>query len=171
MPFPGAYSENTDLIRVLDNRFKKLVVQSYKKNWLYRRLLRAMQVVECYDKIEMPIYLGPSQSGKWIKRGDLAPDAADYKTAMGFFKNRYVIVPKSSVMFDRWESKGNPMKVIDLEDLAQVEARVARCRAVSYALINGIGAPQPDGLSTVLEKLAPASQVGVFGGINKATKA
>ena len=165
------YSENFDLVRTLANRQKQLVAQELEKSYLFKRFKSEAQVIDCYDNVEVPIYLGPGTAGKWMQRGDLLPDAADSKIAKGYFSNRYLAVPAGIDKLDEWENEGNPGALFKLAEYNQWEAMLAHFRAMSYAVFSGAGGAQPDGLSTILEKSAPAAQTAVVGGINKATKA
>ena len=164
------YSENFDFVRTLENRQKKLVAQELEKSYMFKRFKETSQVMKCYDNVEVPVYLGPGTAGKWMKRGDLLPDAADSALAKGYFNNRYLAVPAGIDLIDQWENEGNPGALFKLAEFNQFEAKLAHFRAMSFAMINGTGGAQPDGLSTILEKAAPAAQTAVVGGINKATK-
>ena len=164
------YSENFDLVRTLENRQKQLVAQELEKVYLFKRFKESAQVVNCYDNIEVPIYLGPGTSGKWMRRGDLLPDAADSKIAKGYYDNRYLAVPAGIDKIDQWENEGNPGALFKLAEYNQWEAMIAHFRAMAFAIFSGTGGAQPDGLSTMLEKAAPAAQTSVIGGFNKATR-
>lgn len=164
------YSENFDLVRTLENRQRKLVAQELEKAYMFKRFKSEAQVINCYDNIEIPIYLGPGTSGKWMQRGDLLPDAADSKIAKGYYDNRYLAVPAGIDKIDEWENQGNPGALFKLAEYNQWEAMLAHFRAMSYAMFSGGGGAEPDGLSTILEKSAPASQTATVGGISKASK-
>jgi len=164
------YSENFDLVRTLENRQKKLVAQELEKSYLFKRFKSTAQVVNCYDNIEVPVYLGPGTSGKWMRRGDLLPDAADSQIAKGFYNNRYLAVPAGIDKIDQWENEGNPGALMKLVEYNQWEAMLAHFRAMSFAIFSGAGGAQPDGLATILEKAAPAAQTATIGGIAKATR-
>ncbi len=165
------YTEQFDLIRTIEDRSKKLVAQELKKSYLYRRFIQTAQVINCYDVKEVPLYLGPPTMGKWMSRGDLLPDASASSAALSYWTNRYIATPLGFDVFDLWENEGNPQALFDLVDFKTMESAVSQKRALSSAIFNGLGGSQPDGLGTIIETLAPASQTQTVGGVAKATKA
>jgi hypothetical protein len=164
------FSTNFDLVRTLENRQKKLVAQELEKSYLFKRFKEQAQVINCHDNIEVPVYLGPGTSGKWMQRGDLLPDAQDSQIAKGYYDNRYLAVPAGIDKIDQWENEGNAGALFKLAEYAQWEAMLAHFRAMSTAAFNGAGGAQPDGLSTILEKSTPATQSATVGGISKAAR-
>ena len=116
------YSENFDLVRTLASRQKLLVAQELEKSYMFKRFKSEAQVIDCYDNIEVPIYLGPGTAGKWMQRGDLLPDAADSKIAKGYFSNRYLAVPAGIDKIDEWENEGNQAALFKLAEYNQWEA-------------------------------------------------
>jgi len=166
------YSENFDLVRTLEKRQRKLVAQQLDKSYVYNRFKSTAQVVKVHDNVEVPVYLGPGTSGKWMQRGASLPDAADSNIAKGYFDNRYLAVPSGIDLIDKWENVGNPQAIFKLHEFNQWEAKIAHFRAMSFAMFNGTGQlGQPFGLSTILQKAAPASQIGSFGGISRSANA
>jgi len=172
MSAAAAYTENFNLIELMQDRMKKMVVQEMRKSYLYYRMTDVGNVMSVYDNKEVPFYLAPPQIGKWITKGDLLPDAPNTpQAAMGYFNNRYVVVPEGFDMLEMMEIEHNPQKVIDRADLQSAETAWALRRTLASALWNGIGGKQPDGLTTIIEAAAPAAQTAVVGGVDKATKA
>lgn len=165
------YTENLRLIEALDERMNKLVVQELNKSYLYYRLRGAGNVMKVYDAKQVPFYIAPPQLGKWITRGDMLPDAQATAAAMGYWTNRYCVVPSGFDMLEMMEKEHDPNQVWEQADLRSAEVAWALRRTLSSALWSGAGGKQPDGLSTIIEKAAPGSQTAVVGGVDKATKA
>ena len=164
------YTENLALIEAIEDRMKKLVVQEMTKNYLWYRLKSAGNVMKVYDTKEVPFYIAPPQLGKWIVKGDTLPDAQSSAAAMGFWTNRFVVVPSGFDMLEMMQKEHDPSQVIDRADLRAAEVAWALRRTLASAAWNGPGGKQPDGISTIIEAAAPASQTAVVGGVNKASK-
>ena len=156
-------------IRTMQDRQKELIVQEGNQSYLYSAFKKGAQIVQCYDNVEVPLYLGSGTEGRWLGRGDRLPEGGERQLAMSVWNNRYLVVPTSEDIMDSFENEGNPSALFKLKDLAQWEAKLAWHRAMDYAIFHGGGGRQPDGLHSFLEKAAPSAQTAVFGGINKAT--
>jgi hypothetical protein len=165
------YTESLPLITATDERSKKMIVQELMKSYLYYRLREAGNVINVHDTLEVPMYIAPPASGKWVDKGDTLPDGNTTAAAMGYWTNRYVVFPSGFDTLELWQKEGDPSQVINLATLRSTELAWAVRRTLSAAVFTGAGGKQPDGLSTILEKSAPSAQTAVVGGINKATKA
>jgi hypothetical protein len=165
------YTENQELIFALDERSKKLVVQEMLKSYLFYRLRQAGNKMQVYDALQVPFYIAPPQLGKWIDKGDTLPDGQTSAPAMGYWTNRYCVVPTGFDMLERMQKEHDPNQVFDQMELKALETAWALRRTLSSAAWTGSGGKQPDGLSTIIEKAAPAAQTAVVGGVDKATKA
>lgn len=165
------YTESFPLIQAIDERSRKLVVQELNKSYFYYRMLAANNVMNVHDTLEVPMYITPPALGKWIDKGDVLPDATTTAAAMGYWTNRYCVFPSGVDLLEMMQKEGDPQQIFNISDLRAAEVAWAARRTLAYALFNGTGGKQPDGLTTIIEKLAPTAQVAVVGGINKATKA
>lgn len=164
------YTEDMGIIEAVETRARQMVVQEFRKNYLYHRLVSGGSVVNVYDVLEIPMHIGFATSGKWMGRDDLLPNAPKRKGAMAYWSNRYLAVPYGWNQFDIWENKGNADALWDRMEFIAMEAAVAMWRQLSSALITGIGGVQPDGISSVIEKAAVGSQTAVVGGVDKSAK-
>jgi hypothetical protein len=167
---PRTYTESLPLIQAVDERAKKLVVQEMLKNYLYYRMRQAGNIFKVYDSLQVPFYIAPPQMGKWIDKGDTLPDATSTQPAMGYWTNRYCVVPSGFDQLEMWQKEHDPNQVFDQLEIQAMETSWALRRTLAAALWTGSGGKQPDGLSTILEKAAPGSQTAVVSGVNKATK-
>ena len=165
------YTENWQLIQATDERAKVLVVQELLKSYFYYRMLEANNVINIYDTLEVPMYIAPPALGKWFDKGDFLPDHQTTAAAMGYWTNRYCVFPSGYDVLEMMQKEGDPQQLFDLSELRAAELAWAIRRTLASAVFNGTGGKQPDGLATIIEKLAPGAQVVVVGGIDKATKA
>lgn len=165
------YTESLALIEAIEDRSKKMVIQELRKSYLWYRLTSAGNVMKVYNTKEVPFYIAPPQLGKWIDKGDTLPDAASQAAAMGYWTNRYVVVPSGFDVLEMMQKEHDPSQVIDRADLRAAEVAWALRRTLCDAAWNGAGGKQPDGLTTIVEASTPATQAAVVGGVNKATKA
>lgn len=164
------YTENFSLIEAIADRSKKMVVQEMLKSYLYYRMKSAGNVMKVYDTKEVPYYIAPPQLGKWITKGDTLPDAQTQAAAMGFWTNRFVVIPSGFDMLEMMQKEHDPSQIIDRAGLRSAEVAWALRRTLCDAAWNGPGGKQPDGITTIIEAAAPAAQVAVVGGVDKALK-
>lgn len=102
---------------------------------------------------------------------DPLPDHILPKLGMGFYTNRYVAVAMGIHLIKQWENEGNPEKMVDVWDLITADAAIALARAKSFALFQGNGTKEPEGLDFFIEAAAPATHSAVMGGIDKSANA
>ena len=166
-----AYTENSQLINAINIRRKQLILQEFLKSYLFYVLLGLNNRMPVYDVEEVPLYISPPAMGTWIDRGSTLPEGQRGAKAMGYWNNRYVVVPTTWDALEMMQREGDPARMWDDMDLLEVETSWALRRTLCNAAWNGTGSLQPDGISYAIEKRAPNAQTSVITGVNKAQKA
>lgn len=165
------FTQNWQLIQATDERAKSLVVQELQKSYLYYRMLQVNNIININDTLEVPMYVAPPASGKWIDKGDLLPDYQTTAAAMGYWTNRFVVFPSGQDTLETMQKEGDAQQIFNLTEMRAAELAWSIRRTLASALFNGTGGKTPDGLARILEKSAPGSQTAVIGGIDKAANA
>jgi hypothetical protein len=166
----AAYSEVNEYISAINDRRKQLILVEFLKSYLLYRMLGLGNRLKVYDVQEVPIYTSPPVLGTWINKGDVLPEGHRGQKVMGYWNNRYVVVPTTFDLLENMQREGDPARMWDDMDLLEVETSWALRRTLCSAAWNGTGGKMPDGISYAIEKRAPSAQTSVITGINKATK-
>lgn len=173
MGFPTAASTTTDpkLVLASIERYKKLIVQNLIKSWFMSMvMIRSRQFRVNGAAMELPFYPdGPASTGSWISYNDPLPEFKDSAQLLGYVTNRYLAIPMGWNLLEEAEAQGDPSVLIPKMTVRSMEASWAHRRAMSQGLWNGTGGKMPDGLTTVIQKAAPASQTGTHLGISRTT--
>lgn len=167
----AAYTELDKAITLLANRRDKMIVQEFMNSYLYYRLIKSGNSVNIpSEALEVPMYVGSPSNGTWYNTGDALPDGVAGRKAMGFWTNRFAVVPCSWDEFEEMKLRGDPSVIFDNMQIREMEMVWAMSKLLAQGMWKGTGGKMPDGLEYAIEKRAEGSQIRVISGIDKATK-
>ena len=166
-----SYTEAEKLVRLQQERRKKLLMVGFTKTYVMNRMIRLGNFLDMRQTQEVPIMVAPPTGGAWWAKGDNLPEGQRGQKAMGYWSNRYAAVATTWDEFEAWEEEGDPMKLWDLLDMKEMETAWALRRLIESGMWNGTGGKQPDGIVYAIEKRAPNAQTSVITGVDKSAKA
>lgn len=167
-----AYTDVPIAIQLQEQRIPKAVVQFMRRSHLYYLLDRAGDKLNIRGpNVQVPFFTTEPLYGKWISYDDKLPDGEDVKPEMGYATQRYIVVPITHNILRQWENMGNPTKLWDDVEMAVSQATWGLRTSMCNGFWSGPGGKEPDGLSTMIEAAAPASQTATVTGVSKASKA
>lgn len=171
---PGAaYEDRRRMIDMRNIRMSMIILQeTLGSSPLFYILQKAASTHSfASDQEEIPMQYGIPGGAVWIDEGDTLPDGQDARRFMGYWANRYLAVGMRQDMLGKWKYEKNPERIFDEYEINESNAAYAMRQAIISGMWSGSGGKAPDGLSTVIQKLAPSAQTGTVTGINKATRA
>jgi hypothetical protein len=165
------YTETERAITLLANRRDKLILQEFTNSYLYYRMIRSGNTINIpSESLEVPMYLGSPSNGTWWNTGDVLPDGVSGRNAMGYWTNRFCVVPCSWDEFEQWKLEGDPSVIFDQMAIREMEMVWAMAKLLANGMWNGTGNKMPDGITYAIEKRAIGSQIRTISGIDKSTK-